>query len=577
MAIENKRKVKKEYYNKKPSTKRYNDKKVETKIDSKKISSKELENKKMVSKNLENEKVLSEELENRKRIIEELENRKLVEEIENKKAHKESRNKKITVKKLNIGAIIKLVIAVITMVLTIYCLVVIGKLDMLPTRLFVILITGNMFLNVINILSLLSRKKVLNLFGIIISIIMIIVSVLGIKHGTKIVNFMNSAFNNNGIEVTTYNIAVLKSSDYKDIKDLEGKILAYSLIDETKEDYEKAINTKVSVTLKEYDNPIKYYDDLLKKKVDAIVITDGSYQVLEDEYADIDERIKVIYNFDIEKKVELEPEADAALKPVNILISGSDSRTGKLADKTRSDVNMIVTINPYTHKVLLTSIPRDYYVQLHGTTGVKDKLTNSGIYGINKTKQTIEDLFGIKIDYTLKVGFQSVIKIVDLVGGVDIYSDTAFVSHCDDGGAKSVKVKVGMNHFNGAQALSYARERYAYRNGDHHRIKNQQQVLEAVLNKIMKDKSILLKYDEILDSLKTAYKTSIPGDFIKAAVKAQIDDMPSWKIEKQQVTGGGYMRETYSAGPGKLRSVVIPDMDSVKKATKEIVKFMSEK
>ena len=129
---------------------------------------------------------------------------------------------------------------------------------------------------------------------------------------------------------------------------------------------------------------------------------------------------------------------------------------------------------------------------------------------------------------------------------------------------------------NGEQALAYARERYAYRSGDHHRIKNQQQVLEAVIKKMSQDKSVLLKYDELLNSIKKAFKTSIPSDLIKSIVKNQVDEMPSWKIEKQQVSGGGYMKETYSAGPGKMRSVVVPNMDTVKKATKKIEKIMGE-
>ena len=481
-------------------------------------------------------------------------------------------------KKLKIGPIIRTVIGIVTLILSIYCTIVIHKLDMLPSKLFTLFIIIYVVLNILNIIGLLVKKKALNIIAIILSVIMIIASILGIIHGNKIANFMNTAFNNDGIEVTAYNVVVLKSSEYNELKDLEEKTLAYTTIDEKYEEYMKTLGQEVKVYFKSFNDTVSLYDNLQKKNVDGIVLTDGFIQLLEDEYEDFEDKIKVIYNFEIEEKTEPEPVEEVfELKPVNIYISGSDSRTGVIVDKTRSDVNMIVTINPKTHKVLLTSIPRDYYVQLHGTTGVKDKLTNSGIYGINKTKQTIEDLFGIKIDYTLKVGFQSVIKVVDLVGGVDIESDTAFVSHCDDGGAESVKVKVGMNHFTGAQALSYARERYAYRTGDHHRIKNQQQVLEAVLKSIMKDKTILLRYDEILNSLKDAYKTNIPSEFIKLIVKNQIDEMPSWKIEKQQVSGGGYMKETYSAGPGKMRSVVVPNMDTVKKATKKIEKVMDEK
>lgn len=485
-----------------------------------------------------------------------------------KKKKQIKREKQALLRKIWLG--ISIVIMILSLVSSVWLVKVVKELDVLPTKIFTILIIYYVVMNIIIVLGLIQKKKLIRVIAVMLSVIVILLSFFGVKHGTKIANFMNSAFNNDGIEVTEYNIAVLKSSNYKEIKDLDGTTVAFSIVDEKKEDYVNTLNSKVNATLKAYDNPMELYQDLLKKKVQAIVVTEGLMQVFEEEDEDVNNKIKVIYNFEIEKTVEKDKEEKVELKPISILISGSDSRSSTLVDKTRSDVNMIVTVNPDTHKVLLTSIPRDYYVQLHGKKGIKDKLTNSGIYGINMTKQTIEDLFDIKIDYTVKVGFQSVIKIVDLVGGVDIYSDTAFTSHCDDGGAKSVKVKVGMNHFNGAQALSYARERYAYRSGDHHRIKNQQQVLEAVINKVTSNKKLLLKYDKILDSLKGAYKTNIPTKYIKLMAKEQIDNMPSWKIETQQVGGGGANRETYSA-PGKIRSVVIPDMNSVVKAKDKIV------
>lgn len=479
-------------------------------------------------------------------------------------------------KNSKIWLIIKMIIAVITLVLSVYCIKVINDLDMLPTKICTLIIVGYSVLNLINVLFLIPKKMLLNILGIILSIVMIVASFLGIKHGTKITNYLNSAFNNDGIEVTAYNIAVLKSSDYNNIQDLEGKVVAYTIMDENQEDYVNTINSKLTADLKLYEVPTQIYDELLNKNVDAIIVTEGLLQVLDEEYEDVDDRIKIIYNFEIEQKVEPDStEEDVMLKSINILVSGSDSRTDKIVDKSRSDVNMIITINPKTHKVLLTSIPRDYYVQVHGKKGNKDKLAHSGIWGTKVTRQTIEDLFGIKIDYTVKVGFQSVIKIVDLVGGVDIYSEIAFTTNGGDGGSVHTKIEKGYNHLNGAQALSFARERYAYRNGDHHRIQNQQQVLEAVANKISSDKSLLLKYDEMLDALKGTYKTDIPLDLIKLVAKEQIENMPSWKIEKQQVTGGGYMRETLTA-PGKLRSVIIPNMDSVKKATKKINNIKDE-
>ena len=230
---------------------------------------------------------------------------------------------------------------------------------------------------------------------------------------------------------------------------------------------------------------------------------------------------------------------------------------------------MIMTINPKERKILLTSIPRDYYIQLHGTSGYKDKLTHSGIYGINMSKYTLEDLFNIKIDYTIKVGFQSVIDIVDLIDGIDIISDSTFTTHCKDGGAEQTNIKEGLNHLTGPQALSYARERYAYTEGDNHRIQNQQQVLEAIITSSFKNKNIIKQYKEFLESFKNLYRTDIPDSLIKLYIKNQLNDNKPWTIEKQVVTGTGSSNITYSM-PGRYLYVMIPNNKSVEKATNNI-------
>jgi LCP family protein required for cell wall assembly len=228
-----------------------------------------------------------------------------------------------------------------------------------------------------------------------------------------------------------------------------------------------------------------------------------------------------------------------------------------------------MTIDPNNHKILLTSIPRDYYVQLHGTTGLKDKLTHAGIYGIDMSKETLEDVFNINIDYTVKVGFNSVIQIVDLIGGIDIESDLDFTTSGRDGGAVRTHIVKGMNHLNGAQALSYVRERYAYLEGDNHRVQNQQQVLEAIITSSVKNKNIIKQYKEFLESFKNLYRTDIPDSLIKLYIKNQLEDNKPWTIEKQVVKGTGDTNITYSM-PGRYLYVMNPDKESIEKATKSI-------
>ena len=316
------------------------------------------------------------------------------------------------------------------------------------------------------------------------------------------------------------------------------------------------------------------YNDLDNKKIQSLVAPESLIDLLEEDNYSVKDNIKVIYKFKISTKENSSDKKLTTLKPVNIYISGSDSR-GEISDRSRSDVNMILTLNPKTNKILLTNIPRDYYVKLHNTTGLNDKLTHAGIYGTEMSKTTLEDLFNIDISSTIKVGFQSVIKIVDLVGGIDIYSDQELTTSGRDGGATPVHIVVGNNHLTGAEALSFARERHAYTKGDRQRGENQQLVLEALINKLTKDKTMLLKYNEFLENLKTSYKTDISEEFIKNLVRYQLDDMPSWTIEKQEVDGTGSYAQTYSI-PGRNLYVMIPNTDSVTKATKKINKVLDE-
>ena len=455
---------------------------------------------------------------------------------------------------------IKFILPLITLTIVIITIVSVLKLNILPNKYLILFISGETLLFLLSLLQLF-KNKILKVIGILISIITIILSIIGLKYSNETLNFFKNGFSNN-MEIKKYNILVLKNSNYEKLEDLNNVGYLNNVID--KVDYLDEINIEEKI---EYKTIKELYEDLLNKKVQSIIVEDSYIELLEDDYEDILVKAKIIYSFDITNKITIEKTTE--LKPINIYISGSDSRSGLVEANSRTDVNMIMTINPNTREILLTSIPRDYYVQLHGTTGYKDKLTHSGIYGINMSKQTIEDLFNIKIDYTIKVGFNSVIDVVDLIGGIDIYSDKSFRTHCGDGGAEITYVQEGYNHFTGPQALSYARERYAYIEGDNHRIQNQQQVLEAIITESFKSKNVIKKYGEFLDSFKNLYRTDIPDTIIKQYIKNQLDDNKAWTIEKQVVKGTGDSNITYSM-PGMYLYVMIPDMSTVNKATENI-------
>ena len=346
--------------------------------------------------------------------------------------------------------------------------------------------------------------------------------------------------------------------------------IGYLSIETDYYNYLEVIENKLKADYQGYDISKLYYN-LMNKELDAIVIEDSYIDMLEEQYQDFNSSIRIIDSYHIEKKNKTKSEKIEKLSSFNIYISGSDSRSNSVVANSRSDVNMIASINPNTNKILLTSIPRDYYVQLHGTSGLKDKLTHAGIYGIDMSRETLEDLFNIKIDYSIKVSMSSIVELVDLVGGIDIDSDITFQSFH----IKGWTVNQGINHMNGKQALAYARERYAYSNGDIHRVQNQQQVLAAVLEKIMKDRSILLKYDSLLNSFSDLYRTNMPKELITLLVKNQLNKMNSFEIERQYVDGTGSMSETYSMPSVKLY-VMNPNMPSVTLAHDKINEVINE-
>lgn len=463
---------------------------------------------------------------------------------------------------------IKYLITIISLLLSSYLIIELKNINILPNKYLLIISIILLLLNTIGIIILLLKNKWIKIITTIIYIILLLLNITGLYYINNTKNFFKNGFNNNNLEIKKYNVLVLKTSKYQKIEELTNIGYLDNVIES------KAYLNQIDIKEKqEYKTIYTLYEDLINKKIQSIILDESYIDLLETDYKDILENTRIIYSFDITKEIK-NKEQTKELKPINIYISGSDSRSGLIEASSRTDVNMIMTINPKERKILLTSIPRDYYVRLHGTSGYKDKLTHSGIYGIEMSKHTLEDLFNIKIDYTIKVGFQSVINIVDLIGGIDIISDSTFTTHCKDGGAEQTYIKEGLNHLTGPQALSYARERYAYTEGDNHRIQNQQQVLEAIITSSFKNKNIIIKYKEFLESFKNLYRTDIPDTLIKEYIKNQLDNNKQWKIEKQVVKGTGSSNITYSM-PGRYLYVMIPNNKSVEKATNNITNTLN--
>ena len=254
-------------------------------------------------------------------------------------------------------------------------------------------------------------------------------------------------------------------------------------------------------------------------------------------------------------------------EPFVIYLSGVDTR-GELTEKARSDVNILAAVNPVTKRVVLINTPRDYYVDLAGTSD-KDKLTHAGLYGVETSMATLGNLYGVNVDQYLRINFAGFISIIDAVGGVDVYSDQAFTSVGSPGYYDPTTFAEGWNHLDGKSALAFARERHAFASGDIQRGINQMKVIDAMMNKI-KSPTVLMSFSKLMDAVSDCFVTSLSQEQISALVRMQLASLSDWDIQSYAVTGtSGKSSQCYSA-KGQSLYVMKPDENSVNQA-KELI------
>lgn len=465
--------------------------------------------------------------------------------------------------------IIGIIAGILLFIITTIFIVILKKIDVIPDKYFMLLVAASYIVTIITdiFLFISSDNIVFKLFkglAYIVTILMIVGYSCGIYYLNKTTHFMNN-LNTIKKEITSYYIIVMKESKYDEISDLYGKNLTY--YEGTSQEVLSKIRLELNYSTVKNIDSLK--DRLYTTKTDSILVSDLIKEDLEEKYTDFSERTRVLKTIDITKNVEdITKKVSIKNTSFNVLISGMDSY-GTINKTTRNDVNMIATVNPNTNKVLLTSIPRDYYVQLHGKTGYKDKLTHAGIYGINTVVQTIEDLFGIDINYYVRVNFTTVESLVNTIGPIEIYSDKAM-------SLDGCKYVVGTNTVNGKCALRFARERHSYVEGDNHRIKNQQEVIKGIFNKLSKSAMVVTDYTSILDSLDGKFATNMDMKDITAFIKYELEDITKYEILDTQVTGTGSMELTYSYPHQKLY-VMFPSEQSVESAKEYINKISNEK
>lgn len=302
-------------------------------------------------------------------------------------------------------------------------------------------------------------------------------------------------------------------------------------------------------------------------QVDAIVLNAALVDTITE---DIDPdfatwAVSIPVSITLEHKVETVKSGDVTKDPFIVYISGIDNRYGTVDDTGRSDVNILAVINPTAKKILLVNTPRDYYLGLYGDGSMMDKLTHAGLYGVDCSMETLGALYGVDINYYVRVNFDSVVNIVDALGGITVWSDYTFYGTYSRSG-RGYQFYEGENQLDGDAALAFARERHSFGEGDRQRGKNQQAVISAVIDKATSP-AILTNFNDVLNTVLENMRTNISTDDINALIKMELNDMAKWDIQSVSVDGTGNSLHTYSAGVGY---VMEPDMSTVQAAVDAI-------
>ena len=397
-----------------------------------------------------------------------------------------------------------------------------------------------------------------------------LVGIFGFKQMIDITNRMNQTASFSEVEMS---IVVPKDSDIKDVSQLTS-VQAPTKVDKNNIDTLMSAlkkDKKVDVKVDDVASYQEAYDNLKSGKSKAMVLSGSYASLLESVDSNYASNLKTIYTYKIKKKNNNSAK-QVDSKVFNIYISGIDTY-GSISTVSRSDVNIIMTVNMNTHKILLTTTPRDAYVKIpDGGADQYDKLTHAGIYGVETSEQTLENLYGIKIDYYARINFTSFLKLIDQLGGVTVHNDQAFTSLHG-----KFDFPVGDIQMNSEQALGFVRERYSLDGGDNDRGKNQEKVISAIVNKLASLKSVS-NFTSIVNNLQDSVQTNMSLDTINALANTQLDSGSKFTVTSQAVTGTGSTGQLTSyAMPNSSLYMMKLDDSSVASASQAIKNLMEEK
>ena len=474
-----------------------------------------------------------------------------------------------------LSKVLSILLSLVLVISSFYLLYQVIRLNVLPSKFLFPLTIGVVVLDAIFILLLIyfSKNVVSKIVCILLTLFICVASCFGGYYISKTQNVLSSITNVAKHAKNTVSVIVKESSSIKNKSQLNGVSVGSLRLNEqgSKKALKELSSEGIVLNQTEYDSMTALLEAFYNGEVDSIIINESSRsQILDMEaYSNFDSNTRVVYqtSYKVKNNDSATSVSDITSKPFNVLISGSDTRGG-FDENGRSDVIMVATVNPKTHTILLTSVPRDFYVTTACDAGDRcmqgalDKITHTGIHGTNTTKRTVEQLLGIEINYTFKVGFDTVTELVDILGGVDVYVEPGYATT-----TSQFSVHEGVNHLNAQQALAFARERYSYTEGDRQRTKNQQQVLMGIVKEVTKP-SVITNYAAIMDTMANTFSTTMSNEEITDLIKYQLNNNPTWKMEQYMVDGTG--DTLMCAELGDAASVMVPDQSTVKMAKDKI-------
>ena len=455
-------------------------------------------------------------------------------------------------------------------VLTCFLLFLIFRYHILAVSYFNLILAAIMVFIALVALFLISNRKAkkLTLIMLLLSIVASSLALVGVHQFVSLANHLNATSNYSSYSIS---VAVLADSEIGNVSQLSSVTAPKKTDAENLKKLLDDIKTSQNKDLKVEDSSsyLAAYKSLLVGETKAIVLNSVFENLIEQEYPDHAKKIKKIYTKELTKTVEAPKSSQN--KAFNIYISGIDTY-GPISSVSRSDVNIIMTVNQETKKILLTTTPRDAYVPIaDGGNNQNDKLTHAGIYGVDASIHTLENLYGIDLNYYARLNFTSFLKLIDLLGGVDVNNDQEFTSLHGN-----YHFPVGNVHLDSEQALDFVRERYSLANGDGDRGRNQQKVISAIVQKLTSAEA-LKNFDDIMQSLQDSVQTNMPPETMVSLVNAQLASGGKYTVITRDLKGTGRMDLPSYAMPDSNLYMLEVDPNSLETLKVEIKDIMEGK